>query len=73
LLGYARDLKLDDKQFDSCLTAEKYKAEIDQDLREGMQPGVNGTPGFFINGIALSGSQPKETFARIIDDELSRK
>lgn len=73
LLDYARTLKLDDKQFDSCLTSEKYKAEIDQDLREGMQAGINGTPGFFINGVALSGSQPKESFARIIDEELARQ
>jgi len=73
LLGYARALKLDDKQFDSCLTSETYKAEIEQDLREGMQAGVNGTPGFFINGVALSGSQPKESFAQIIDQELARK
>src|SRR5260370_434148 len=73
LLDYARTLKLDDKQFDSCLTAEKYKAEIDQDLREGMQAGVTGTPGFFINGVVFSGSQPKESFAKTIDEELSRK
>jgi protein-disulfide isomerase len=44
LVGYARSLKLDDKQLDSCLTKEKYKADVDQDLREGMQAGVNGTP-----------------------------
>jgi protein-disulfide isomerase len=73
LVDYARSLKLDDKEFDSCLLGEKYKAEIEQDLREGMQAGVNGTPGFFINGIALSGAQPKESFTRVIDDELSRK
>jgi len=73
LVEYARTLKLDDKQFDSCLTGEKYKAEIDQDLREGMQAGVNGTPGFFINGVVLSGSLPEEAFVRVIDDELARK
>ena len=73
LLDFARTLKLDDKQFDSCLTAEKYKTEIDQDLREGMQAGITGTPGFFINEVAFSGAQPQEAFAKIIDEELSRK
>src|SRR5260370_18185464 len=34
LLDYARTLKLADRQFDSCLTAEKYRAEIDLALRE---------------------------------------
>ena len=73
LIEYARNLKLDDKQFGSCLTGEKYKADIDKDLQEGRKAGVSGTPGFFINGIALSGSQPKDAFARAIDDELARK
>jgi len=73
LIGYARNLKLDEQQFGSCLTSEKYKAEIDKDLEAGRKAGVTGTPGFFINGIEASGNQPQESFARIIDDELSRK
>lgn len=73
LVEYARTLKLDDKQFDSCLTGEKYKNEIEQDLHEGMQAGITGTPGFFINGIAMSGAQPEEIFTRVIDEELARK
>ena len=32
LVGYARDLKLDDKRFASCLSSEKYKAAVDEDL-----------------------------------------
>jgi protein-disulfide isomerase len=72
LIEYARNLKLDDKQFESCLTSEKYKADIDKDVLEGRNAGVNGTPGFFINGVALSGAQPKEAFTNVIDDELSR-
>jgi protein-disulfide isomerase len=73
LIEYARNLKLDDKQFGSCLTSEKYKADIDKDLQEGKQAGISGTPGFFINGVMLSGAQPKEAFAKIIDEELSGK
>lgn len=73
LIGYARNLKLDDKQFSSCLTGEKYKADIDKDLQEGRKAGVTGTPGFFINGIALSGAQGQDAFTRVIDEELARK
>jgi protein-disulfide isomerase len=73
LLEYARNLKLDDKQFDSCLTTGKYRADIEKDSREGTQAGITGTPTFFINGVVLSGAEPKETFARIIDQELSQK
>jgi protein-disulfide isomerase len=73
LIEYARNLKLDDKQFGSCLTSEKYKAEIEKDLQEGKKAGISGTPGFFINGVALSGAQHMDAFARVIDDELGRK
>ena len=73
LIEYARKVKLDDNQFGACLTSGKYKAEIDKDLQEGKKAGVSGTPGFFINGIVLSGSQPKDAFTRVIDEELARK
>jgi protein-disulfide isomerase len=63
---------LDDKQFESCLTSEKYKGQIDKDIDEGRKAGVNGTPAFFINGIELSGAQGQDSFTRTIDDELSR-
>jgi protein-disulfide isomerase len=73
LIEYARNLKLDDKQFGSCLSSEKYKTDIDKDLQAGRKAGVSGTPGFFINGVGLSGAQPKDAFIRVIDDELARK
>jgi len=73
LLDDARNLKLDEKQFDSCLTDGKYKAEVSRDAQEGTQAGVSGTPGFFVNGVPLSGALPLDTFARAIDDELARK
>ncbi|PYV01094.1 MAG: hypothetical protein DMG26_14295 [Acidobacteria bacterium] len=73
LIEYARKLKLDDKQFGACLTSGKYKADIDKDLDAGRKAGVSGTPGFFINGIELSGAQPKDAFTRVIDEELARK
>ena len=73
LFEYARIVKLDEKQFGSCLTSEKYKADIEKDLQDGRKAGVTGTPGFFINGVEASGNQPLESFVRIIDDELSRK
>ena len=41
-------------------------------MSEGQGYGVTGTPAFFINGRFLSGAQPYEKFADIIEDELSR-
>ena len=34
--------------------------------------GMNGTPGFFINGRFLGGAQPIEQFKRVIDEELKK-
>jgi len=73
LIGYARNLKLNDKQFESCLNSEKYKTDIEKDEQDGRKAGVNGTPAFFINGIFLNGAKPREEFTRVIDDELVRK
>lgn len=73
LVGFARNANVDQQKFESCLTSEKYKAQIDKDLEDGRKAGVNGTPAFFINGISTSGAQQQDTFTRIIDDELAKK
>lgn len=71
LMDKARALKLDEKQFDSCLSSEKYKAQIQQDTQDGMRAGVTGTPGFFINGIFMSGAQPESAFEKSVQEQLS--
>ena len=71
LLEQARSLKLDDKQFDSCFTSERYKAQIAQDEQDARHAGVNGTPAFFINGVFLNGAQPEATFETTIQDALA--
>jgi protein-disulfide isomerase len=54
------------------LTSGKYKAVVQQDLNEGAQLGLTGTPTFFINGREISGNQPLEAFEAILDEELAR-
>src|SRR6266852_177810 len=71
LVGQARSLKLDEKQFDSCLSSGKYKAQIEQDLQLGLRAGLTGTPGFFINGSMLSGNLPQDAFEKTIEAELA--
>jgi predicted DsbA family dithiol-disulfide isomerase len=67
---YARDLGL--KRFDQCFTSEKFKGAIQQDVAEGANLGLTGTPSFFINGREISGAQPIEAFIALIDDELAQ-
>jgi protein-disulfide isomerase len=68
----AKDVGLDANAFETCLNSKKYEAAIKEDIAEGNRVGVSGTPAFFINGRLVSGAQPVEAFARIIDDELAR-
>jgi len=67
---WAADLKLDLTKFNDCLSSEKYKVEVEQDLAEGQQLGVSGTPAFFINGKMLTGAQPYATFRDEINAAL---
>jgi protein-disulfide isomerase len=46
-------------------------AQVAADLKLASELGVDGTPGFFINGIALRGAEAEEQFAAIIDRELA--
>jgi len=71
LLELARALKLDDKQFDSCVASGKYKTQIEQDRQLGLRAGVNATPGFIINGNLLTGNLPQDAFERAIQAELA--
>jgi protein-disulfide isomerase len=63
----AAELSLDQGQFDACLDEGKYADRIAADLEEGRAQGVSGTPAFRINGMALSGAQPFEKFAELVD------
>ncbi len=50
-------------------TSEAYQAaarRVDAEMQLGVQLGVTGTPGFFINGRFLNGSQPLEAFEQAI-------
>jgi protein-disulfide isomerase len=67
---YAKQVGLDAAKFEACRSERKYQAPVQADIAQGAKLGVNGTPGFFINGRFLSGAQPLEAFTKIIDEEL---
>ncbi|HSM17030.1 MAG TPA: thioredoxin domain-containing protein [Gemmatimonadales bacterium] len=68
----AARVALDVQQFDECLDSGKYAAEVAADLDAARRLGLTGTPAFFINGRFLSGAQPYQTIANVVDDELRR-
>jgi len=51
LSGYAERLGLDIDRFHQEIKSEKYLDTVRQDFRTGVQNGVYGTPGLFINGV----------------------
>jgi protein-disulfide isomerase len=73
LKSYAKEVGLNVDSFDRCFTSGKYKAVVQQDLNEGVQLGLTGTPTIFINGREISGNQSLEAFEAIIDEELARR
>ena len=74
-LGGLKDLAqtagLDANRFSSCMASGQYRPSIESDLQMGNGAGVNGTPGFFINGVPLAGAQPVAAFEQIIDSQLA--
>ena len=72
LKSKAQALGLDGPKFAECLDSGRKAAEVSADLAAGSAVGVTGTPALFVNGRALSGAQPYEAIAKVIDQELAR-
>jgi protein-disulfide isomerase len=68
---YASDLGLDLVKFNDCMSTHRYLAKIQSDVDFASKLGVDQTPTFFINGLAVLGAQPYEFFQQIIDQELA--
>jgi protein-disulfide isomerase len=47
-----------------------HKPEVEQDIDLAMGTQARGTPHFFINGYRVSGAQPLEKFAEVVDHRL---
>jgi protein-disulfide isomerase len=68
---YAQELGLDMTKFNDCVSTHKYAKTIQDDSDFAIGLGVNSTPTFFINGLALIGAQPLTAFTSVIDKELA--
>ncbi len=72
LAPLAKELGLDEAKFKTCLDGGKYAKKVQQDMAEGVQAGVNGTPGNILwtkNGVAklMPGALPFEMFKQELD------
>lgn len=70
-LAYAGELGLNTTAFQACLGSGKFDEAIKADSDFAVNLGINSTPTFFINGLAVVGAQPLEVFKQVIDKELA--
>lgn len=71
LTKIAEDLKLDAKAFRACLDSGAHKDDVEHELREGAQAGINAVPTFIVNGKISSGSMPLKDLRAMIDEALA--
>ena len=69
---WAGEIGLDIAKFDKDLADPELASMVDRDTAIANGLGVRGTPGFFINGVNLSGAQPFEKFKAVIDEQIRK-
>lgn len=69
LIGYAGELSLDVERFRRELKAGTFSERVREDFRAGVQNGVYGTPGLFLDGVRLSGDWDKDTLTGLLMKE----
>jgi protein-disulfide isomerase len=62
----ATKLGLNLEKFKADLTAPETDKQLEEDIKAATANQINGTPGFFVNGIAVRGAYPVEHFEKII-------
>ena len=72
LRRYAASVNLDTRQFNACLSSQKYASEVQADFDAGRAAGVTGTPTWFINGQKVSGVIPLEAWKTVLDALLEQ-
>lgn len=73
LKRYSQELQLDEALFEKHMSEPELRKRVDTDRDEAEQLEVSVTPSFFINGRYLRGAQPFEAFAKVIDEELTKR
>ncbi|MBP6976083.1 thioredoxin domain-containing protein [Candidatus Dojkabacteria bacterium] len=81
LATVAQGLGINMDKYNTCMSENRYKEQIDKDMADGASAGVQGTPGFVIGvldkdgnveGKLIAGAYPFESFKAIIDEMLEK-
>ena len=79
LMPLAKEIGLDESEFQSCLDSGRYAGRVQEDLREGSQIGITGTPGnILLNNntgevTVLQGAKPTKVLESNISRMLDKK
>ena len=69
---YARQLKLNLKQFRADLNSGATKKYVQDSENEALSEGINQTPTFFINGVEIKNPSSYANFKQLIDQAFSK-
>ena len=78
LVHLGKEICLDEKQLKECIDAAKYASRVQEDLDEGVQVGITGTPANFLlrndtgEVILKVGAQPSDAIKPDIDKLLGK-
>lgn len=70
---WAVQLGMNAVTFNACFDKGTHRQLVEEDQEEGSRYGVSSTPTVYINGRAVVGAMPLETYEAIIQEELARK
>ena len=62
----AKDLSLNLDKFNKDRNSEETEKQIQEDMKQGQEAGIQGTPGFILNGVKILGAYPVDHFEKII-------
>jgi protein-disulfide isomerase len=71
-MALAKELKLDEAAFKTCLGSERPKKFVEEAKNEGKRLGIGGTPTFFLNGKKLNGGHGEEQLTEAIEKALKQ-
>jgi protein-disulfide isomerase len=72
LTNYAADLGLDANRFLADMTSQSARDQVQGDVSQAREAGVNGVPVFVVNGTRLDGVQPFSSLKTIVDEQIQK-
>jgi protein-disulfide isomerase len=70
LMDYAGKAGLDTSKFYTDLTGGAFRDQVQRDVAEAHQSGINGVPVFFLNGKRLDGVQTLAGFKAVLEEQI---